>query len=262
MPLHFDAALARRFIASVIGDRDVLLVGLTGAHAYGFPSDDSDFDLKGVMVAPLASLLGLDPPEETFERMEVFEGVEQDLTLHDAKKAIQLLLRGNGNALEHALTPIQLYDSPRAEQFRALARGAISKRFVHHYRGFFQGMRAEHAAVGRAKTLLYAYRVALTGAHLLRTGQLEQDVRVNAQREGVREVEELVRLKHDRAEKASLSASENERLSAGLDRALAILEEAHTSSPLPEEAPNRQALDAWLVDIRLRTGTHREDRGP
>lgn len=253
MPLDFDIALARRFVARAAGDRDVLLVGLTGAHAYGFPSADSDYDLKGVMLVPLASVLGLDAPEDSLERMEVFEGVEQDLTLHDAKKAIHLLLRGNGNVLEHALTPIQLYDSVRAQEFRALVRGAVSKRFVHHYRGFFHRMREEHATARRAKTLLYAYRVALTGAHLLRTGALEQDVRVNASREGIDEVEQLVRLKHERPEKAPLTEQEDERLSAGLERALALLEAAHASSPLPEEAPNRDALHAWLIATRLGT---------
>jgi predicted nucleotidyltransferase len=251
MPLAFDMALARRFVAEAAEGRDVLLVGLTGAHAYGFPSADSDYDLKGVMVVPLAATLGLDVPEDTLDRMEVFEGVEQDLTLHDVKKAIHLLLRGNGNALEHALTPIQLYDSPRAERFRELARGAVSKRFVHHYRGFFHRKRGEHAVDPRAKTLLYAYRVALTGAHLLRTGRLEQDVRVNAAREGIAEVEELVRLKNDRAEKAPLTRDEDERLSAGLDRALSSLERAHAESALPDDAPNRAALDVWLVEMRL-----------
>jgi len=49
----------------------------------------------------------------------------------------------------------------------------------------------------------------------------------------------------------------HERLSAGLDRALAMLEEAHATSTLPEEAPNRDALDAWLLETRLATGMRR-----
>lgn len=251
MPLEFDMTLARRFVARAALGHDVLLVGLTGAHAYGFPSRDSDYDLKGVMLLPLASMLRLDPPDDTLDRMEVFEDVEQDLTLHDAKKAIHLLLRGNGNVLEHALTPVQLVESERAEEFRALVRGAVSKRFVHHYRGFFHRMREEHAREKRAKTLLYAYRVALTGVHLLTTGELEQDVRVNAARHGITEVDALVRIKRDRPEKGLLTPDEDERFSASLDRALALLDAAHAASPLPEDAPNRDALDRWLVRARL-----------
>ncbi len=72
MPLEFDMALARRFLERAAEGHDVLFVGLTGAHAYGFPSVDSDYDLKGVMLAPLASMLRLDAPEDTIDRTEVF----------------------------------------------------------------------------------------------------------------------------------------------------------------------------------------------
>jgi predicted nucleotidyltransferase len=252
MPLDFDMEMARRFVAHVAADRDVVLVGLTGAHAYGFPSADSDYDLKGVMLLPASALLGLDAPVETFDRMEIFEGVEQDLTLHDAKKAMELLLRGNGNALEHALTPVQLVDSDRAAEFRDLARGSASKRFAHHYRGFFHRKRSDHAREPKAKSLLYAYRVALSGAYLLESGELEQDVRVNAERYGIHEVKVLVELKRERDEKSALAPAENEELSASLDRAIGLLESAYAKSRLPDDAANREAMDRWLVRARLR----------
>jgi hypothetical protein len=35
---------------------------LSGAHAYGFPSPDSDLDLKAIHVAKTADLLGFDVP--------------------------------------------------------------------------------------------------------------------------------------------------------------------------------------------------------
>jgi len=51
-----------------------LFVTVSGAHLYGFPSPDSDFDLRGAHVLPLASVIGLDQPQETvthtFERAE------------------------------------------------------------------------------------------------------------------------------------------------------------------------------------------------
>ncbi len=251
MSLTVDLDLARRFVAQAAPGRDVVLVGVTGAHAYGFPSPDSDYDLKGIELLPLASMLGLEPPTDTFDRMEVFEGVEQDLTLHDAKKALGLLLRGNGNVLEHVLAPFQLYESERASSLRSLVRASVSRRFVHHYRGFFHRMREEHTKEKRAKTLLYAYRVALTGAHLLSSGELETDVRVNAARHGLSEIEALVAIKRERAEKAPLSEREDRELSGSLDRALALLEDAYARSPLPEGAPNRDAIERWLIEQRL-----------
>ena len=90
MPLTFDMELARRFVRSAAGDRDVVLIGLTGAHAYGFPSENSDFDLKGVMLLPASSLLGLDAPAETLDRMAIFEGVEVDHPDHSAETRAKL----------------------------------------------------------------------------------------------------------------------------------------------------------------------------
>jgi len=251
MSLTVDLDRARRFVRQAAPDVDVVLVGVTGAHMYGFPSEDSDYDLKGIMLLPLPALVGLTEPVDTLDRLEIFEGVEHDLTLHDAKKSLALLLRGNGNALEHVLSPLQLVSDARTEALRVLAKGAVSKRFVHHYRGFFHRMREEHARERRAKTLLYAYRVALTGAHLLETGELETDVRVNAARHGIAEVETLVAIKRERAEKATLTEAEDVELSRSLDRALALLEGAHAGSRLSDDAPNRDALERWLIETRL-----------
>lgn len=43
----------------------VLFATVSGAHLYGFPSRDSDVDLRGVHLLPAADLVGLREPEET-----------------------------------------------------------------------------------------------------------------------------------------------------------------------------------------------------
>ena len=37
----------------------LLFATVSGAHLYGFPSPDSDFDLRGVHVLPLREVVGL-----------------------------------------------------------------------------------------------------------------------------------------------------------------------------------------------------------
>ena len=54
-------------------------------HLYGFPSVDSDYDLRGVHLLPLRDVVGLAPAEETVERSGVHHGLEIDLVTHDAK---------------------------------------------------------------------------------------------------------------------------------------------------------------------------------
>lgn len=69
---------------------------VSGAHLYGFPSPDSDVDLRGVHVLPAREVLGLDTGPETIESSHVRVGLEVDLVTHDARKFFTLLLRRNG----------------------------------------------------------------------------------------------------------------------------------------------------------------------
>src|ERR1700691_4201713 len=46
----------------------LLFVTISGAHLYGFPSPDSDFDLRGVHLLPLTDVVGLKTGQETVEK--------------------------------------------------------------------------------------------------------------------------------------------------------------------------------------------------
>ena len=46
---------------------------VSGAHLYGFPSADSDYDLRGVHVLPLRDVIGLDAGRETVQVEEIRE---------------------------------------------------------------------------------------------------------------------------------------------------------------------------------------------
>jgi predicted nucleotidyltransferase len=250
--LEPDLIRGRRFIAANSPPGTILLCGVTGSHFYGFPSPDSDLDLKGIHLAPTDALFGLDAPAETFDRLEVFEGLECDYTSHEARKALALLLRGNGNMLERILSPIQLYPAAALNELQALARGAISKRFVDHYRGFFKGMCREHerSEEPEAKTLLYAYRVALTGIHLLRTGELIGDVAVTGPLYGCDSVLELAARKRQGAEHLVITPEEDARHRARWGELETALESALAASRLPDEAPNAADCNTWLIAAR------------
>ena len=82
------------------------------AHLYGFPSPDSDFDLRGVHVLPLKEVVGLKTGHETIEKSGVHDGLEIDLVTHDAKKFFGLLLKKNGYVLEQVLSPLVVHTTP------------------------------------------------------------------------------------------------------------------------------------------------------
>lgn len=258
LPADIHVADLHDFFADQLGRMQggrVIWVGLTGSHTYGFPSPDSDLDLKGVHVLPAMRLLGMREPELSEDYLDEWRGREYDLTLNEIAKAARLVLAGNGNMLERLLGPMPLLTTPLGHQLARLAKTSLSKRVANHYRGFFQGMRREAELQHRnnaltAKTLLYGYRVALTGIHLLATGELFTDVRPLAQERGLTLVPELVDIKSN----AEFQTVSNDLLASVEDdfhSLEAALLETVASSSLPSHPPNEAQLEDFVVRARL-----------
>jgi hypothetical protein len=249
-----DLDLARRFVAAQAPSGRVLLCGVTGSHQYGFSSADSDLDIKGIHVAPTRALVGLSPPAEAHQCLQRFDGVECDLTTNEAGQSLRLLLRGNGNMLERIFSPYQLYTTRESAELRELGQGAISKVCFDHYAGFFRAMCRDHERGGQpmAKTLLYAYRVALTGIHLLRCGEIVGDLTQLAPEYGFRDVLPLIELKRSGSEHDAVSPEEDAHHRRAWARLSAKLEAARDESPLPESPANAAACENWLVELRVR----------
>src|SRR4051794_40141197 len=150
----------------------LLFATISGAHLYGFPSLDSDYDLRGVHVLPAREVLGLHPTHETIERETRDDGLELDLVTHDIKKFFGLLLKKNGYVLEQLYSPLVVHTTPEHEELKAIARGCVTRHHAHHYLGFAatQWKLFKKERPRRVKPLLYVYRVLLTGIHLMRAG--------------------------------------------------------------------------------------------
>jgi predicted nucleotidyltransferase len=145
---------------------------VSGAHLYGFPSVDSDIDLRGAHLLPIADLVGLRAPVHTLSRMWDRDGVEMDLVTHDLVKFARLLLRPNGYVLEQLLSPLVVHTTQAHAELTDLAPGLLTSRHADHYQGFSATQWKLFAKTGELKPLLYTFRVLLTGIHLMRTGQL------------------------------------------------------------------------------------------
>ena len=80
---------------------------VSGAHLYGFPSADSDYDFRGVRVLPLADVVGLESGREAVQREEIrYGGLEIDLVMLDARKFFNLMLKKNGYVFEQLFSPL------------------------------------------------------------------------------------------------------------------------------------------------------------
>ena len=180
---------------------------ISGAHLYGFPSADSDYDLRGIHLLPLADVVGLKTGHETVEKSGVYDGLEVDLVTHDAHKFFTLLLRKNGYVLEQLLSPLVVHSTQEHEELKALSQGCITRHHAPHYLGFaatqWKLFQKDHPP--KVKPLLYVYRVLLTGLHLMRTGQVEANLlRLNDQAK-LPYIDELVERKVAGGERSKLA---------------------------------------------------------
>jgi predicted nucleotidyltransferase len=249
-PFLPNLALAKRFLEAHGPEDEVLQVGITGSHIYGFASPDSDIDMKGIHIVPTEQLLTLKPETPAYDRLEVYQGTECDLTTQEVAQALAMLLKGNGNMLERILSPFQVVNNADLQQLAQLAAASVHRGFHKHYSGYFRGMQREHLLRRQAKSALYTYRVALTGTHLLKTGELITDVRPLARDAGYANVAELVAFKTSASEKDTVPPALDCVVREDWKRLLGELDLAHTESKLPAEAPNQKEVEEWLLSVR------------
>ncbi len=230
----------------------MLFVTISGAHLYGFPSADSDYDLRGVHLLPLEEVIGLHAPRETIECSAGPEGIDLDLVTHDVLKFFRLLLRRNGYVLEQLYSPLVLHTTPEHDELKAIARRCITRHHAHHYFGFAETQWKLFDKARRVKPLLYVYRVLLTGVHLMRSGEVEANlVRLNESFK-LRHVDELIARKLGGSEKQAIEDADLAFHRREYERLIGELEAARDASSLPDEPSGRDALSDLL--IRLRRG--------
>ena len=231
----------------------LLFATISGAHLYGFPSPDSDFDLRGVHLLPLEEVVGLKTGPETIEKSGIHDGLEIDLVTHDAKKFFGLMLNKNGYVMEQLLSPLVVRSTPEHEELKAIAADCLTKHHAHHYLGFAatQWKLFQKEDPPRVKPLLYVYRVLLTGIHLMRTGEVEANlVRLN-KRFKLPYIPELIERKIHGLEKGTLDQTDLSFHEREYDRLRGELE-AYSESTLPETASGAAALDELLVRVRMK----------
>ncbi|MFO7907719.1 MAG: nucleotidyltransferase domain-containing protein [Pirellulaceae bacterium] len=246
--LELDLDALRELVEGV--DYNALFVTVSGAHLYGFPSSDSDVDLRGCHKLPLAAVVGLDAPRETIEPTFDLVGTEVELVSHDVGKYLRLLVRNNGYILEQVFSPIVVLGQAFLDELRPIARRCITRHHYHHYRGFYATQRKliEKEEPKRLKPVLYAYRVLMTGIHLLRAGEVEANLLQLNKHFGFDFLDELIAQKQT-AEQATADvdwefhAQRLAELEGQLDR-------SYHDSELPEER-DREAVNELLVRVRL-----------
>ncbi|MFZ6030428.1 MAG: DNA polymerase beta superfamily protein [Chloroflexota bacterium] len=231
-----------------------LFVTVSGAHLYGFPSPDSDYDLRGVHILPIKEVIGLEKGRETIEVSEVRDGLEFDLVTHDVKKFFGLLLKKNGYVLEQLYSPLIVQTTPEHDELKEIARGCITRHHVHHYLGFAdtQWRLFGKESPPRAKPLLYVYRVLLTGIHLMQTGEVQANLVTLNERFHLPYISELIERKSSGVERSALTGVDMDFHRGEFERLVTELKAAGENSTLPETSASQSALNDLLIRVRMK----------
>lgn len=139
----------------------------SGSRAWGFPSPDSDYDVRFVYVHPAAWYLRLDEGPDT---LNFPVDAELDLAGWELRKTLRLLKGSNAALFEWLQSPIVYHEVAgfRAQLAPLLPQAFNLKAGLHHYLGQLR-RGVEEELIGeevRLKRLFYALRSALAARWL------------------------------------------------------------------------------------------------
>jgi hypothetical protein len=246
IPLNIRQEIEDR-LAKIEAVEDVrfLWVVESGSRAWGFPSPDSDYDVRFVYIRRRDWYLQLVPGRDVIEQPIVDD---IDLNGWDIRKTLGLLLKSNAVVSEWLLSPIRYRpDHPAATTFATLADGLFDPRGTAHHYANLGRHAAERWLDGhegvRVKKYFYALRPALAIRALRRNPgrrpamnlqELMVEAEVPAALAGV--IDELVAVKRQTREQGLIDRIPE------LDAL--IRDELSRASEVPERLPTTAALEA------------------
>ncbi|MCM3134187.1 nucleotidyltransferase domain-containing protein [Paenibacillus polysaccharolyticus] len=128
----------------------------SGSRAWGFPSQDSDYDVRFIYVRPLEWYLSIEEQRDVIERPI---SDQLDINGWDIRKALKLFRKSNPPLLEWLQSPIQ-YDEQYsvAGQIRSLSPLTFSpKSCLYHYLNMAKGNFRDYLQGEQVKIKKYFY---------------------------------------------------------------------------------------------------------
>jgi hypothetical protein len=234
-------------------DARLLVAVESGSRAWGFPSPDSDYDVRFIYVRPRDWYLALEPGRDVIE-----EPITDDIDLNgwDIRKTLGLLLCSNAIVSEWLSSPIRYRpDHPAIARLVDLVRGTFNPRGVAlHYANLGRNA-AERWLGGSEDVPVKRYFYALRPALAIRTLRLQPTtlppmnlhdlvMACDLPKSIVETIQELVEAKSRTRELG------NARRAPELDNL--IRDELSRAAELPERLPSlddRAAANQFFLDL-------------
>lgn len=186
----------------------ILLACETGSRAWGFPSPDSDYDIRIIYTHPVDWYLSISEKKDTIEQM--LDNGELDITGWDFRKCLRLLWKSNAALLERIQSPI-IYIEERnfTQEIYSYATQCFSPiATIYHYLGLAKNSFSdiENATELKLKKMFYALRATLACKWIIDKNSIPPIVFITM----VDELDIDASLKNRIKELIALKASKNE----------------------------------------------------
>jgi len=223
---------------------------LSGSHLFGFPSKDSDFDIRGAHIIKTKEMFHFSKPIDTIEITEKVDEKTVDLVSHEIEKFLGLLLSVNGNALEQVLSPLVITTSPEHEELKLLSKNAICKKLYHHYKGMAYQNYSRYIQEGivTVKKYLYVIRALMAGIYVLQEGTIEPNITKLNKKLKFSEIDELIKKKKEE----KIQMKRDEKLESLIKSLFEQIEYTHKTSNLPDDVQNAELFDEFLFKLRMK----------
>ena len=218
----------------LVREHTVLSV-VVGSRAYGLATETSDYDRRGVFVAPTPLFWGFDKPPTHVD------GPLEEQFSWELERFCELALAANPTILECMWSPLVERITEVGKELLAVRTAflsqAVHRTFLGYAEGQFRKIEGDLRTRGepRWKHAMHLLRLLISGQHLISTGEPLVDVGDHRDR--------LLAVR-----RGELPWSEVERWRADLT---ASLDESLVTTPLPAE-PDKARVEAFLVSVRRR----------
>ena len=251
-PSSIPEAVLTGFICNELQEKPFIFYTLSGAHLYGFPSSDSDYDIRGCHILDKREVCGISVPKDVIERMEG----EIDFVSFDIKKELGLILQNNSNVLEHVFAR-PLVSGPAFPALKKIAGHSLSRAVYNTYHGlaFHNWKNSAESKIptgdgGSVKRYLSIMRSLMAGIVALDSGRIEPDIHELNRHFRYSLVDEFVRIKREGSEHGLVEHIEDADIL--ITQLFCDLDVARENSPLPENPPEEvvDLANEFLLECR------------
>ena len=165
------------FELEIVDPCSCLFACISGAHSFGWVTPKSDLDVRFVIFTPIGQLISPFFKHHTQARMEN----NIDITEYPIDHYLQLLAKGNGNAVDNLFEPKLTEQKEAVQSLQEIVKANIHKGFIGHCLGYSLHIKKDFDIPSRLekygieKLLLCRYRVLLQGMNLFQ-GQIEHNL--------------------------------------------------------------------------------------